>query len=402
MATESGSKRTKMIVLGSAVIVIGLAAAVALWLTGGSRRTDAVANLARAPIGCDTTLDFSVPGEYLIFVESKGSFADVRGDCDSSGEFEVGASRPNLDITVLDPEGRQLELIERDDAATYATDDFVGRSVLAIEIDEAGDHVMRVEAGGDAEFAVSVGRDPNSGVALLRGAAVAVGLIALVLGLLLAFVAGRKRQPAGPTWTPAQPGGQWPGAQPPYQQPGQPPYQQPTQPPYGQPGMPGAQPPYVQPGGPPQAQPGQQPSFAPGQAPQSGGGVAPVYGGTGHPGQYGQVPPTAQPVPQPANVGGVPSAPQVGAASPFAPTGPTANPFAPPGGVRHDQPATTAGSIPGQPLLPGAGGGDGERGWPGDTDDDAPTPPRGQSVPPAVDPPVDVDRWDTSRQTPPN
>lgn len=401
MASESGSKRTKMIVLGCAVMVIGLVAAVALWLAGGSRRTDAVANLARAPIGCDTTLDFSVPGDYLIFVESKGSFADVRGDCDSSGEFEVGASRPDLDITVLDPAGRQLELTERSDTATYSTDEFVGRSVLSIEIEEAGDHVMRVEAASDAQFAVAVGRDPNSGVALLRGAAVAVGLVGLVVGLLLALVAGRKRQPAGPGWTPAQPGGQplyQQPNQPPYQQPGQPPYQQPGQPPYGQP-------PYVHPGGQPQPQAGQQPYFAPGQAPPNAGGP-PVYGGTGQPGHSGQATPApvqpGQPVPLPPSVGDVSSAPQAGAGSPYAPVIPTVNPFAPPGGVRHEQPIDTAESIPGQPVLPGVGGGDGERGWPGDTDDDAPTPPRGQPSMPPADVPPDVDRWDTSRQSPPD
>lgn len=401
MATESGSKRTKMIVLGSAIIVIGLVAAVALWIAGGARRSDAVANLARAPIGCDTTLDFSVPGDYLIFVESKGSFADVRGDCDSAGDFEVETSRSDLDITVLDPEGRQLELVERSDAATYATDDFVGRAVLAIEIEEAGDHVMRVEAGSDAEFAVAVGRDPNSGVALLRGAAVAVGLIAVVVGLLLALVAGRKRQPAGPGWTPAQPNGQWPAGQPPYQQPGQPPYQQPTQPPYGQPGMQPGQPPYVQPGAQPQ---GQQPYFAPSQTPQPDGNGPPLYGGAGQPGHSGQaIPPgaqPAQPVPQPPSTPGMPNAPQVAAASPFAPTVPTANPFAPPGGVRHNEPMLAPGTIPGQPVLPGAG--DGERGWPGGTDDDAPTPPHGQPTPPHAEPPSDVDRWNTSRPTPPN
>jgi hypothetical protein len=373
MASESEPKRTKMIVLGVALVVVGLVAAIALWTAGGSRRTDAVANLARAPIGCDTTLDFSVAGEYLVFVESKGTFAEVRGDCEASGDYELGASRPQIDITVLDPDGRQLELDDRSDTVTYSTSDYVGRSVLALEVDEPGDHVMRVEASSTAEFAVAVGRDPNSGVALLRGAAVAVGLLGLVVGLLLAMVAGRKRQPAGPGWTPAQPQpqGVWPQAHPPYQQPTQPPYTQPTQPPYAQPG------------------PGQgAPQPPAGPSPYHAQGTPPTYGGYRQPGQY---PSSTQPhddrLPQPPPPSAAPMW-----ANP-APTVPNANPFAPPAGHPSAAPTGGVGQVPGQP---GSGSGDGETGWPGD---DTPTPPRGVEVTQA-DPsaaPTEVDRWNTSR-----
>lgn len=365
MATEPRPKRTKMILVGSAIAVVGLVAAVALWLAGGSRRTDAVENLARAPIGCDTTLDFSVPGEYLIFVESRGNFTEVRGDCDASGDFEVGASRPEVDITVLDPDGAQVELTERRNVVTYSTGDFEGRSVLALDVIESGDHVMRVEAIDEAQFAVSVGRDPNSGVALLRGAAVLVGLAGIALGLLVALIAGRRRQPAAPVWTPAQPPGQWPPAQPPYQQPGQPAQQHPGQPPYQQPG----QPPYYPPAQPP-----------------------PPPGAYGQPGQYGSAP--AQPqypgaIPQPPPAGGAPQ-----------------NPFAPPAGGRQSVPGGGVGSVPGQPPMAPGGVGDGAMVWPADADEDA-TPPRGANVEPprpSDAPPTspEVDRWDTSRQHPPD
>lgn len=383
MASEVQPKRTKMIVLGVAVVVVGLAVAIALWMAGGSRRTDAVASLARAPIGCDTTLDFSEAGEYLVFVESKGTFADVRGDCDASGDYELGSSRPAIDITVLDPDGRQLDLADRSGTVSYSTSEYVGRSVLALEVDEPGDHVMRVESAGAAEFAVAVGRDPNSGVALLRGAAVAVGLLGLVVGLLLAIVAGRKRQPAGPHWTPAQPQGSWPQGQqpgqPPYQQPGQPPYQQPTQPPYVQPGGPGAAPSAPQP--------------APGQPPYYAQGTPPVYGGYGQPGQYSQPPQPAPhddrlPQPPPVASASAPADPRS-----FSPTVPNANPFAPPEGHPSAAPPGAIGSIPGQP---GRGTGDGETGWPGD--DDTPTPPKGIEVtqPQPEQPPSEIDRWNTS------
>jgi hypothetical protein len=54
----SSSRRRLWIALGAICIVGGLVAAALLWNGASQRRSTAIENFARAPIGCDTTLDF--------------------------------------------------------------------------------------------------------------------------------------------------------------------------------------------------------------------------------------------------------------------------------------------------------------------------------------------------------
>ena len=44
---------------------------------------DAVAGLAPAPIGCDTTLRFDETGTYTFYIETAGSIGPIDGDCSS-------------------------------------------------------------------------------------------------------------------------------------------------------------------------------------------------------------------------------------------------------------------------------------------------------------------------------
>lgn len=231
MATSS--RRRRAVVLGSVLLVVGLVGAVVLWAAGGSRRTNAIKNFARAPIGCDTTLDFAEPGSYLLFVETAGRLEDVRGDCDAPSDYDVGADRPNVEVTMIDPDGEELALDDASGVVSYSSDGFVGGAVFRVEVAEAADHVVRVESRQEASFAVAIGRDPDAGVALLRGLGVAVGVIGLAAGLGLILAGGRHEEtgPAGP-WTPAPPDQPVWGAT------------APTQPPYRQPPSPAGQPPF--------------------------------------------------------------------------------------------------------------------------------------------------------------
>ena len=197
-------QRRKWIVAGVTIAVVGMVAAAVCWFVAGARHDDAVSGLARAPVNCDTTLDFAEPGVYLIFVETEGTFPSVRGDCGASGSFSVaGDTPPSVEVTVLDPDGSELQLINRRGDASYDSGGSRGESRFAIEVTEAGDHVIRVEAGGGEQFAVAVGRDPDDGVAAIRTIGLIAGLLALVGGVLIAVLGGRSGRDDG---VPAAPG----------------------------------------------------------------------------------------------------------------------------------------------------------------------------------------------------
>jgi hypothetical protein len=71
-ARPAGGRRSGLLALGLALIVAGVAAAVAGVLVGSSRYDDGVKKLARAPVGCTTTLQFDHSGTYRMYLETKG------------------------------------------------------------------------------------------------------------------------------------------------------------------------------------------------------------------------------------------------------------------------------------------------------------------------------------------
>ncbi|WP_040494848.1 hypothetical protein [Ilumatobacter nonamiensis] len=234
MAGGSGRGRP-LIVAGALLIVAGLVAGVALWIGGTNRRNDAIADLARAPVGCDTTLDFVERGEYLVFIESEGELDEVDGDCGATGEYDVSAARAAPDIAIVDPAGQAVELAPVDGSeANYDENGFVGRVAFRIDVADAADHVVRVESSDDAFFAVAIGRDPSDGVTTLRAGGVIAALVGLLVGVVLIVLGLRRRAPASSAatgWAPAPPSWQ-PGTTVPQQPPvGPPVYGQPQGPP---------------------------------------------------------------------------------------------------------------------------------------------------------------------------
>lgn len=248
----SSSRRGLWIALGAIFIVGGLVAAVLLWTGATQRRNEAIENFARAPIGCDTTLDFIEPGEYLLFVETTGSLEEVRGNCDVEGAYDSADDRSlDVDITIADPDGGDVDIDRSFGDVSYDAGGFAGTARFSVEIEETDDHVLRAESDADEVFVVAVGRDPSEGVAAMRIGAILAGIVGLLVGLVFVLLGSRKSTatvPAGP-WTPGappQPGTFVPGGAPPQ---GPPVYGQPgSPPPYGQPPPPGQQPaPFGQP-----------------------------------------------------------------------------------------------------------------------------------------------------------
>lgn len=307
---EPAARRGALVVFGAIVLVVGLVGALALWNAGDDRRREAVEGFARAPVGCDTTLDFVETGEYFVFIESAGRVDGIRGDCDVEGAYDVGSVTLEVDINVVDPDGAPVELDRAVSGLDYSEAGFVGAAAFTIEIIETDDHVVRVESPDNEVFVVAVGRDPGDGVGLLKGGATALVVLGLLLGGGL-FLLGARRTAtavAAPQWAPgavAQPAQFAPG-QPPQ---GPPMYGQPAGPPQYPRPVPGQSPQYGQPRPPqpPQYRQPHPPAPALGQQPPE---PIPIPGQPALPGQPGwgpTSPPPPPPVPQHQVVGTPPN-----------------------------------------------------------------------------------------------
>ncbi len=212
---EHRARRGRMLVVGVLLLVGLLATAVVLWVAAGEREADNVAGFARAPVGCDTTLDFESVGTFVLYVETTGAFDQLAGECDVELQYDRDADDvPVVDLTLRDPGGEEVE-IDESTGVDYDVDGFVGSSVGEVEIGTTGDHVLTVAPTGGESFAIAVGRQPDEGVALLRWGAVAAAIGGLILGGLF-LVVGSRRPPAPPAptapWTPD--GQPWPASPP--------------------------------------------------------------------------------------------------------------------------------------------------------------------------------------------
>ncbi len=225
-------------ILGVLALVVGVIGAIVLWVASSKRYDDAVADLAPAPVGCDTQLDFEQTGTYTFFVETAGSVGEIDGDCETDDrdyEFD-GDETPRVELTLVDDDGDEVDL-DRADGPSYDRGGSRGTAVRTAEIDATGEYVLRVSGEVD-DVMVRVGQDPSSGVLAMRvgaGLLLALGLVLGVVGLVL----GRRPAADGGSYTYGVP--QWPPLS------GEP-FSRPTAPPYANPPVP---PPYGRPESPP-------------------------------------------------------------------------------------------------------------------------------------------------------
>jgi len=242
--------------LGIALLVVGIVAGIAMWLGASRRYDDAIASLAPAPIGCNTTLVFDKTGTYTFFVETKGRIGPIDGDCASDARSYEVDGVPRVTLALVDDDGDNVDL-ERTSGPTYDRDGKRGTGVRSVDIDRTGTYVLTATAE-DTEAVIRVGRDPSSGVAALRAGAIVALIVGVVGGVLLLVIRPRRRpvrtapaiQPPWPTGLPTRPPLGPPSANPP------------VPPPYA-PRPPSVRPPAQPAGQPPWYQPPQQPSRPP-------------------------------------------------------------------------------------------------------------------------------------------
>jgi hypothetical protein len=206
-------------ILGIVLVVGGIVGGVALYYMSERRYDDAVDELVRAPVGCDTTLDFSETGTFVVYVETEGEVDEIRGDCDAPTSYSRSGELPQPEVLLFArgaDEGRPP--LDQDDL-TYENDDFSGTSIGRFEIDETGSYVVRVTDAAfaadplAADYSVTVGRDPDDVAMPLVLAAVGVLVGGVLVGLVLLIVsASRARRArakaaaeAQSLWTPVPP-----------------------------------------------------------------------------------------------------------------------------------------------------------------------------------------------------
>ena len=287
-------KRHKgLIVFGLIVLIGGVLGGVAMVAKSMSNYKSAVKSLARAPVGCTTTLVFDKPATFTIYIETKGKLGSLGGDCSANGASyqHSGNKLPKVSLTlVVSSSGTEVDL-QRGTTASYNAGGYVGSGYRTVKIADAGNYRLNVESD-ESDFAVSIGKNPKEDSDLLKTIGGSVALGGLVLGLTFLLLGLRHRRaefatadhvpPAGPItpWSPS-PYAPMPTGPPspprhpgyrvepppppqPYGVPGQPPIRYPEQPPGT-----GFAPPTVTPPPPP------PPAAVPPPPPSSGGWSVP-------------------------------------------------------------------------------------------------------------------------------
>jgi hypothetical protein len=190
-----GKRRKGLMIFGIILFVGGLLGGGAIAAKAMSNYKDAVKSLARAPVGCTTTLVFEHASTFTVYVESKGKLGSLSGDCEANGTDynHPGDKLPKVSMTLVDSNGDEVAM-QRGASASYDTDGYVGTAVRSVKIDKAGTYRLDVESD-ETDFAVAIGKKPkdDSETMTLIGGGVALG--GMVLGLLFFLLGLRRRRP---------------------------------------------------------------------------------------------------------------------------------------------------------------------------------------------------------------
>jgi hypothetical protein len=168
-----------MIILGLVLVVVSLVAGGVMLAIAAGQQQSAIEDLARAPVGCLTELDFTETGTFYVYAETRGEIGELDGTCSNADRDYSFDEAPRVTLVLTDEDDEILEL-ERTSGIDYDAGAFAGTSVRTIEIDDEGSYILRVESRED-DAVVAIGRDVSE-VGTGLGA---VGLLTAVLGVLV-------------------------------------------------------------------------------------------------------------------------------------------------------------------------------------------------------------------------
>ncbi len=195
----SGGRKKPLLIAGIVVLLVGVIGGIVAFLAAGSAADEGVENLARAPVGCTTRLDFEDSGTFTIYVETKGSVGDLGGDCpnDEADYDRDDDDLPDVALTLVDKDDNEIDL-EDDDSKSYDAGGAVGQSISTVEIEDPGRYELTVTSDDD-DFAIAIGKNPEEAADSLKtisyvllGLGVVLGAVLIVLGLR-----GKKPPAAG-------------------------------------------------------------------------------------------------------------------------------------------------------------------------------------------------------------
>lgn len=191
-----GKRRKALMVLGLVLLLGGLAGGGAILSKSISNYEDAVKALARAPVGCTTTLVFDEPATFTVYTETKGKVGELSGDCEANGSdySHSGDKLPKVSMTLVDSNGDEIDM-PRGGTASYDVGGYVGTGVRTLKIDDAGTYRLNVESD-ESDFAVAIGKNPKADSDLLAAIGLGVGLGGFVIGLTCLLLGLRRRRPA--------------------------------------------------------------------------------------------------------------------------------------------------------------------------------------------------------------
>lgn len=257
------------LVLGTVLLVSGIALGIVLAVTGVVNMADAVDDYQRVPVPGGGSVELTETGTYHLYYERPPSLV---------GDSYFSPSQ----LAITGPGGAQLPIVVGRTSSTYEFGDRSGRSIGTFRADVAGTYQIRTlqldGESGDFSFEptgqIAVTKDsPFRSVGLVLAGVFGGGAMVLT-GIVLLIVGGVRRSrskqaayvgPSGPGWGGPPAGGWAPPAPQPWAPPGAAPGPQPWSPPGAQPWTPphAADPPPPPGWVPPPAPPADPPGWPP-------------------------------------------------------------------------------------------------------------------------------------------
>jgi hypothetical protein len=251
-APRVGPAKSWFVVAGL-IAVVGVTAAVVVFVVGITGYVDRIEDFARADLPATLEVEVTDTGGYSIYHEFDGAYD--------------GASRflSDPDVSVTDPAGEAVDLDRYSGSITYEASGHEGEGLYTFDAEVPGTY--EVTASGDAGSGIAVGRGLGRGLVAAIVGSLAIGFVAVAAGAVIAIVVGVQRSRNRRALRPAPGFGGW----------GPPP-------------------------GPVAAGGYGSPDYGPGPAAYGSGPAGPAT-----PGTYGQPPPPPPPAPPPAPTDAAPA-----------------------------------------------------------------------------------------------
>lgn len=175
------------------VLLAVVTAAVSL-LVGRAIADDAVRSLVRAPAGCDTAIRFDRAATVDVWIETRGTLAEVPGSCAAASPYDHGsAAVPQVLVTVVDVDDGATLRLQRTTTEGYDRAGFRGSRFRTLDVTAGRSVVVRVEAPAADQIVVAFGPDPSGAgrPVTVGGVAAAVALLVVGIGVLIGGIVRR-------------------------------------------------------------------------------------------------------------------------------------------------------------------------------------------------------------------